>query len=190
MKCSQPVRRRDAASTKNAILCAARTLFARDSYENVGIREIASLAGADAALVSRYFGSKEELFSEVLDHGERGVDLLGTEIVGLPERVGEIMTDPEDEGKSLEDILIILHSANSPVAGPLVRDSITKRFHAPFAEVIGGEQAMMRSQMFGAMLLGLSISQQISGDFADTPEMREKVKARIAEIIAKVISPL
>jgi hypothetical protein len=48
----------------------------------------------------------------------------------------------------------------------------------------------MRSQMFGAMLLGLSISQQISGDFADTPEMREKVKARIAEIIAKVISPL
>lgn len=190
MKSSQPVRRRDAASTKNAILCAARNLFARDSYENVGIREIASLAGADAALVSRYFGSKEELFSEVLSHGDRGADIIGTAPEGLPGRVADIMTDPEDEGKSMQDILIILHSANSPVAGPLVQNSIVERFHGPFAEAIGGEHAMVRSQMFGAMLLGLSISQQISGDLADTPEMREKVKARIAEIIAKVIAPL
>ena len=55
MKCNQPIRRRDAAATKTAILCAARTLFARDSYENVGIREIASLAGAAAlsALITR-----------------------------------------------------------------------------------------------------------------------------------------
>lgn len=190
MKCSQPIRRRDAASTKNAILCAARTLFARDSYENVGIREIASLAGADAALVSRYFGSKEELFAAVLDHGERGVDALGGELQGLPERVAEIMTDPEDEGKSMEDILIILHSANSPAAGDMVRNSITERFHGPFAEVIGGEHSLLRAQLFGAMLLGMSISQDISGDFAQTPEMREKVKARIADVIARMIAPL
>lgn len=190
MKCKQPVRRRDAAATRSAILCAARTLFARDSYENVGIREIASLAGADAALVSRYFGSKEELFSEVLNSGKRGVDTLGSELEGLPERVADIMTDPEDEGKSMEDILIILHSANSPVAGSMVRDSITDRFHGPFSEVIGGEHAMVRAQLFGALLLGISISQQISGDLAETPEIREKLKDRIADIIAKVISPL
>ena len=190
MKCSQPIRRRDAAATKTAILCAARTLFARDSYENVGIREIASLAGADAALVSRYFGSKEELFSEVLNHGERGADILGTELDGLPQRVADTLMDPEDEGKSMEDILIILHSANSPIAGRLVQNSIVERFHGPFAEAFGGEHAMVRAQLFGAMLLGISISQQISGDMADTPEMREKLKVRIAEIIAKVISPL
>lgn len=190
MKNTQTVRRRDAAATKSAILCAARTLFARDSYENVGIREIASLAGSDAALVSRYFGSKEELFSEVLCSGERGVDVIGTEFEGLPERVADMMLDPDDEGKSMDDILIILHSGTSPIAGPIVRASIIDRFHGPFAEVIGGEHAMVRSQLFGAMLLGLSISQQTSGDFADSPEMREKLKVRLADIIRTAIAPL
>ena len=90
----------------------------------------------------------------------------------------------------MEDILIILHSANSPAAGEMVRNSINDRFHGPFSEVIGGEHALLRAQLFGAMLLGLSISQNISGDFAETPEMREKVRDRIAEIIARVIAPL
>lgn len=189
MKCSQLIRRRDAASTKNAILCAARTLFARDSYENVGIREIASLAGADAALVSRYFGSKEELFAAVMNSGERGVDVIGSELEGLPERVGELMFDPEDDGKPLEDILVMLHSGNSPIAGPIVRASIHERFHGPFAEVIGGEHAKERSQLFGAVLLGTSISQHISGDMTDDPEVREKLKKRLTEIIRLAISP-
>lgn len=190
MKCSQPIRRRDAASTKNAILCAARTLFARDSYENVGIREIASLAGADAALVSRYFGSKEELFTAVMNSGERGVDVIGTELEGLPERVGEIMFDPEDDGKPMEDILVMLHSGNSPIAGPIVRASIDDRFHGPFAEVIGGENAKERSQLFGSILLGMSISQHISGKLTDDPELREKLKRRFTEIIRLAVKPL
>lgn len=190
MKCKQTVRRRDAAATRSAILCAARTLFARDSYENVGIREIASLAGADAALVSRYFGSKEELFTAVLGSGERGVDVIGNEMEGLPERVAELMFDPEDDGKPMEDILIMLHSGNSPIAGPIVRASIDDRFHGPFAEVIGGEHAKVRSQLFGSILLGLSISQKISGELSDSPEIREKLKKRLTEIIRMAIAPL
>lgn len=190
MKCNQPIRRRDAAATKSAILCAARTLFARDSYENVGIREIASLAGADAALVSRYFGSKEELFSEVLCSGDRGIDVIGNALEGLPERVADIMFDPEKDGKPMEDVLIMLHSGNSPVAAPLVQASIEDRFHGPFAEVIGGENAAVRSQLFGSLLLGLSITQQISGDLAKTPEIREKLKSRLADIIRLAIAPL
>lgn len=190
MKCKQPIRRRDASATKSAILCAARTLFAGNSYENVGIREIASLAGADAALVSRYFGSKEELFLEVLNSGKRGTDILGTEVEGMPARVAAILMDPEDEGKSMEDILIFLHSANSPIAGDMVRNSIMERFHHPFSETIGGENAMERSKLFGAMLLGISISEQIGGDIAETPEMREKLTARLTDLLAKIIEPL
>ena len=190
MKDVQTVRRRDAAATKSAILTAARALFARDSYENVGIREIASLAGADAALVSRYFGSKEELFSEVLCSGKRGIDVIGSELEGLPERVADLMLDPEDEGKSMDDILIMLHSGTSPVAGPLVKASIVERFHGPMADVIGGENALVRAQLFGAMLLGISISRQMSGELSDDPALRARLKQRIAEIVAIAISPL
>lgn len=190
MRSTQTVRRRDAAATKSAILTAAQTLFARDSYENVGIREIAALAGVDGALVSRYFGSKEELFSEVLCSGKRGIDVIGSDLEGLPERAAELLLSPDDEERSMDEILIMLHSGTSPVAGPLVRESIVNRFHAPFAEVIGGENSMIRSQLFGAMLLGLSISQQTSGDLDVTPEMHDKLKARLTDIISLAISPL
>ena len=50
-------RPRDAGRTRKAILRAARELFARASYENVQTRQIAALAGVDAALLNRYFGS-------------------------------------------------------------------------------------------------------------------------------------
>ena len=187
---AQPVRRRDSAATKAAINAAARTLFARDSYDNVGIREIASLAGVDAALVSRYFGSKEELFAEVLCSGERGEDVIGSELEGLPERVADLLLDPDDEGKQIDDMLIILNSSSSPTAGGMVRDSINERFHGPFAEIIGGENAHIRAQLLGAMLLGVSISRQTSGNFSTDPDLLRTLKKRIADIVALAISPL
>lgn len=189
MKNPQTVRRRDAAATRSAILDSARTLFARESYENVGIRDIAAKAGVDAALVARYFGSKEDLFSEVMSTGDRGVDVIGSELDGLPERVAELLLDPERE-KSMDEILIIMHSANSPIAGPLVRSSIRERFHDPFAEIIGGDNAVLRAQLFAAMLLGISISRQT----AERPELDNetfgKLKRRISELIARAIAPL
>src|SRR4051794_29036776 len=61
-----PVRRRNAGATRQAILASARTAFARAGYDGVGVREIAHGAGVTAMLVNRYFGSKEQLFAEVL----------------------------------------------------------------------------------------------------------------------------
>src|SRR5216683_5162016 len=61
-----PIRRRNAAETKQAILLSARAAFARCGYDGVGVREIAKAVGVTGILVNRYFGSKEQLFSEVI----------------------------------------------------------------------------------------------------------------------------
>src|SRR6516165_11042415 len=63
---ASPRRRRDAAATREAILEAATGRFAAQGYERAGVREIAADAGVTAALVNRYFGSKEGLFAEVI----------------------------------------------------------------------------------------------------------------------------
>ena len=63
---ASPRRRRDAAATREAILEAATRRFATQGYERAGVREIAADAGVTAALVNRYFGSKEGLFAEVI----------------------------------------------------------------------------------------------------------------------------
>nr|BFE81296.1 hypothetical protein GCM10020093_038970 [Planobispora longispora] len=60
------VRRRDREGTRQRILDAARGLFAELGYDHVTMRLIAAEAGANIALINRYFGSKRELFAEVL----------------------------------------------------------------------------------------------------------------------------
>ena len=69
---ASPRRGRDAAATREAILEAATRRFATQGYERAGAREIAADAGVTAALVNRYFGSKEKLFAEVI---ERALDM-------------------------------------------------------------------------------------------------------------------
>ena len=64
-------RRKCAMTTRGEILCAARRRFLAESYENVGLRDIAGDVGVDVALVGRYFGSKDALFREVLQRRKR-----------------------------------------------------------------------------------------------------------------------
>src|SRR5262249_43550482 len=48
--------------TREAILAAAREVFAERGYDRASIRAIATSAGVDPALVHHYFGTKDELF--------------------------------------------------------------------------------------------------------------------------------
>ena len=50
MSATQPVRRRDAGATKEAILASARLAFIRSGYDGAGVREIAEGAGVTAML--------------------------------------------------------------------------------------------------------------------------------------------
>lgn len=52
----------NASASRAALLGAARDVFRELGYERATTREIGERAGVDAALISRYFGSKENLF--------------------------------------------------------------------------------------------------------------------------------
>ena len=52
-------------ATRAAILDAAKKLFAERGFDAATVRDICTEAGANIALVSRYFGSKSELYAEV-----------------------------------------------------------------------------------------------------------------------------
>ncbi|MEU7635090.1 MULTISPECIES: TetR/AcrR family transcriptional regulator [unclassified Streptomyces] len=61
--------RRDAQGTRRLLLDAASELFAERGYERATVRDIASRAGVNQALLFRYFGSKKALFGEVMARG-------------------------------------------------------------------------------------------------------------------------
>lgn len=63
----QTLREQNVDRTKQAILDAARILFATRGYAEAGLRDIAARAGVNAALIARYYGSKLELFEAALE---------------------------------------------------------------------------------------------------------------------------
>lgn len=63
----RPGRPPGASANREKILVSARELFARNGIGNTSIRAVASDAGVDPALVHHYFGTKEKLFTAVID---------------------------------------------------------------------------------------------------------------------------
>src|SRR5688572_15300005 len=59
-------RRPGPTTTRDAIAEAARRQFGELGYDRATVRGIAGEAGVDAALVVRFYGSKDALFREVM----------------------------------------------------------------------------------------------------------------------------
>lgn len=53
---------------KSHILDAATEVFARKGFEGASIRELASAANINIAMINYYFGSKEKLFNDVIQY--------------------------------------------------------------------------------------------------------------------------
>ena len=71
-------RKRDAARTKGAILRSAVTEFAANGPAGTRVDEVAIRAAVNKSLIYQYFGSKQELYAEVLtDVLNRATERLG-----------------------------------------------------------------------------------------------------------------
>ena len=155
----QAVRRpRNAAVTREAILAAARMAFARESYEQVGVREIAAVAGVNGALVIRYFGSKDQLFIEAVTQKFSLGDLLSGERSQAGERLARYVLQKDASGDSLDPIITLLRSATHPQASVLLQQGLEDGFIRPLAQWLGGEQAVLRAGLIAAYLTGLTVS--------------------------------
>ncbi|EIC66821.1 TetR family transcriptional regulator [Mycobacteroides abscessus M94] len=66
MSSKRPGRRPGTSSARDDILASARKLFSLNGIDMTSIRAIASDAGVDPALVHHYFGTKLDLFREVV----------------------------------------------------------------------------------------------------------------------------
>lgn len=74
---------RSAEDTRNNILDQAERLFADGGYDGTSTREIAACADVQAAMVGYHFGSKQELFDEVV--GRRAAVLNAARASALAE---------------------------------------------------------------------------------------------------------
>lgn len=174
-------RGKSAETTRSAMLHAAHNRFMHESYENVGLRDIAGDVGVDVALVSRYFGSKEELFREVLGMGRKR-EILPADLShdAIPGYLASLFLSQGDEAnENVERLLILLRSASSPIASQIVREALRRDVLVPLAEHLGGERPELRASTSMAVWMGMTIMRTIiaveslgPGD----PEMERKLR--------------
>jgi AcrR family transcriptional regulator len=190
-----PSRHRNAVATRQAILASARRHFARENYENVGLREIAGDAGVDPALVSRYFGSKEALFRETLRDDDKDI-MDGATRENLAAHFAQLFLDkgdvPQDERDiHIERILTLLHSIGSPKAGQIIRETIDADILGPVAREVGGQDADMRAAMAFAVLMGMGIMHNTLAIDPNqcTDEESDRFEKRLTRIFAAALDP-
>jgi len=161
VKRARIVRKRDAATTRAAILAAARQAFSSSGYDSVGVRDIAAKAGVTAALVNRYFGSKKLLFSEAVLEAKGIGELLTGDRRTAGARLAAMLLDKDPHGKGGGDpLLAILRSAPDPEAAGVVREWLQKVMVGPIAKWLGGPDAETRASVMVSTLLGFIILRQ------------------------------
>lgn len=145
--------------TRAAIEAAARRLFALQGYERTTVREIAAAAEIDPALVIRYFGSKDELFSTVAEPDLRLPDLGQV----AARRIGETLVGhflDLWEGGSGMPVLLRSAASNEAAAARLKQIFASQVFPA-IAAAGPSETAPQRAGLVATQLLGLAMTRYI-----------------------------
>jgi AcrR family transcriptional regulator len=160
-----PPRRRDATATRAAILKAAQTQFARAGYDSATLREIAAEAGVDVALIARYFGGKEGLFTEALKASIGPGHWREWDHASFPREVAELMAgSPHDDEARTQNFQFLLRAATSPATAPLLNVAVQERFLAVISDFLGGEDAQARARVMAAVFIGFLVERLIRGE--------------------------
>ncbi|PQA86642.1 TetR/AcrR family transcriptional regulator [Hyphococcus luteus] len=178
----QPTRSRKAERTRDAILAAARALFAADSYDDVGVRDIGMAAGIDPALVIRYFGSKERLFAEALETGAEDMDLFNGTPEEFSERAAGILVEPKD-GAKLQSFLMMLQSATSQKAAHLTEQYLDRRLREPLKAWRRKDYDPVQAQLVLSVILGTALSRTISPHFKMSQGEKRKLQTALKRLL-------
>lgn len=181
---------RNAAATRAAILASARKAFARGGYDGVGLREIASGAGVTAMMVGRYFGSKDQLFAEVISDTMRDAVILSPENLAasdFPAALAKALVGVTGPGATpLDGFLILLHSASSPRAAEIGREWINRGHQKTLERRLKGGHATERAGLFLALVMGLQVIRQM----VEIPALAEAKPATLEKLLTPLVRSL
>ena len=158
-------RRRGPTQSRDAIAEAARGLFAELGFERTTFRAIAKEAGVDPALVVHFFGSKDDLFRDVMTLPPTAADAIAALARGpraeLGRRLAEIIVAFMESPASRPILLGRIRSASShPHAAALVRETVTRDLGS-LAAAITDDRPDVRAVMVGSHIVGVALARYV-----------------------------
>lgn len=178
-----PSRKREAASTREDILAAARRLFTEKGFDATGVRDIAGEVGINVALVNRYFGSKEALFEEAVIEQVTVTHLLDEGRDGFGERMVRYMGTKDLAPDTLDQTLVFVRSIASPTVGSHLKQALEDRVVTPIADWLEGENRQQRAALIASEIIGFDMLRRVAGLSSLDPEHIDIVASRLGSTL-------
>ncbi|NUW31059.1 TetR family transcriptional regulator [Nonomuraea sp. SMC257] len=185
MEPSRGAEPRSREGTRRRILDAACRLFAEHGYDEVTMRMLGAAANANIALINRYFGSKRELFAEVLAQQGRFPGVLD-EGDDLAVRLAEYVADRLAAEGDSPVMATLERSASSPQIRELAHDRVRTALLEPLLARLGGEEAELRASLATMIILGSGRFRYLFGSIA--PGTREETVSRLTRVFRACLS--
>lgn len=154
-------RRPGESGTREAILDAARRTFADRGYEAATIRDIATRAGVDPALVYHFYGSKERLFTAAMELPFRPSEIIPALLAdgpdGLGERILRMFLSVWDQPGASPFVALLRSAASNEGAAAMLREFISREVIGRVARSLGVPHAELRASLVGSQISGLAM---------------------------------
>lgn len=143
---------------REAILAAARRLFAQEGYERTTVRAIARAADVDPSMVIRYYGSKAELYELASAVDLQVIDLSGVPRDRIGRRFARHLLGRWESGGNEAEILLLRTAATEPLAAARIQEIFAQqvlpalRSALPDDPDIEARAGLVLSQGLGAVL--------------------------------------
>ncbi len=115
--------------SKENILSTAMTLFGQKGFEGTSVRDIASGAGVNIAMINYYFGSKEKLFESVVEYKSSGMKMIVAELenssISSIDKIDKIIDSYIERMFSTPQFHHLLHRELSLDQRPQMHDAIS-----------------------------------------------------------------
>jgi AcrR family transcriptional regulator len=191
-------RQRNAQATRAALLEAARVQFETQGYDCATLRDIARAAGADVALIKRYFGGKEALFTEALRASfHPGLVSEWNRQTFARDFALAMAGSPYDNAERTRSFQFLLHAATSPTTAPLLNTAVRERFLEPIREWLGDDDegasaradagGSARARVLAAVVIGFLVERLIRAEpltGAEREAFIERAAATFESIVA------
>ncbi|GAA2609636.1 TetR family transcriptional regulator [Dactylosporangium fulvum] len=147
--------------TRKAILAAARDAFAERGFDGASIRQIATSAGVDPALVHHYFGAKDKLFLATMDvpidPGELLPKVFEPGIDGVGERLVHTFLSVWDSPAGSPAVALFRSALQHEWSARMLRDFlITQILRRAMSQLdLDPEEAPKRSSLVASQMAGI-----------------------------------
>jgi len=158
----RPAKTAKSQRTQAAILKAAQELFAAQGYESTTLREIAARASIDPAMVVRYFGSKEGLFTRAtaFDLGLPDLTRVARRALGAT-LVAHFLEVWEGSLSNGGLISLLRAAASNEDAAAAVRAIFGGQVVPMLARVVPPAELPVRAGLISTQIMGLAVTRYV-----------------------------